>query len=119
MDMEVIIHSGATGAAEIPPEIEALSLDAFRQELLGENAETPEIDYLIIGKVFHIGGLAVRNGHEMPGGVGVFVHDEEGGLPPGDHKMRLVIRRAGRLGKKVVRGAVLGLEVFHAPGGPE
>ena len=81
--------------------------------------EFPEIERLLVSEILHAGGPAVGNDHEMPGGVGVLVENEEGVPTAADHQMGGVIGSGGGLREEVLTVAPLPAEILDPPGGPE
>jgi hypothetical protein len=87
MDMDVVVHPGSGGAAEVPSDIESLRLDRFAEELLGVNDELPELQHLVRSQVRHGAGLPIRHRHQVPGRIRVFVHDQKRLFAPLYHEV--------------------------------
>ena len=117
--MQVILHASPGGLSKVPTDIEPLSLYGDLKKLLRVNTQAPEVENLILGDFGHFADLPAGNGHEMPGGVGVFIHQKKSRRPTRHNEVSCVITRGGCLGKKVHSAAVLGLEILDAPRCPQ
>jgi len=119
VDMQVILHSSPGGLSKIPANIESLSLYGDLKQLLSVDAQAPEVENLILGDLRHFADLPAGNGHEMPGGVGVFIHQKKRRRPTRHNEVSCVITRGGCLGKEIHSAAVLGLEILDTPRCPQ
>ena len=96
-----------------------MGMNGLFEEALGVDAEFPEIENFILGDLGHFADFAIGNGHQMPGRVGVFVHDEESCRSAGDDEVGGIVGRGGRYGQEVATDFVFGLKIFDTPRGPE
>ena len=119
VDMQVILHSSPGGLSKIPANIESLSLYGDLKQLLSVDAQAPEVENLILGDLRHFADLSAGNGHEMPGGVGVFIHHKKCRRPACHNEVHGVVACCRSLGKEVHSAAVLGLEILDAPRCPQ
>lgn len=117
--MQVILHASPGGLSKVPTDIEPLSLYGDLKKLLRVNTQAPEVENLILGDLRHFADLPAGNGHEMPGGVGVFIHQKKSRRPTRHNEVSCVITRGGCLGKEIHSAAVLGLEILDAPRCPQ
>ena len=119
MDVQVILHSGPGGLSKVPANIESLGLYGDLKQPLRVNTQAPEVENFILRDFGHFADLSAWNGHEMPGGVGVFIHQKKSRRPTRHNEVSCVITRGGCLGKKVHSAAVLGLEILDTPRCPQ
>ena len=119
VDVQVIFHSSPGGLSKIPADIESLGFYGDLKQLLRVHAQAPEVENLFLGDLRHFADLPAGNGHEMPGGVGVFVHHKKSRRPARHNKVRGVVACCRSLGKEVHSAAVLGLEILDAPRRPQ
>jgi FMN phosphatase YigB (HAD superfamily) len=119
VEVKVVCDAGSSRPSDIPADIKSLGLHAFDEQFLREDAESPEVEDFIFGQCRHIIDLAVGDGHQMPCGVWVFVHNQKCAFPPGDDEVRGIVGAPRRFRQKIVSGAVLGPEVFHPPWCPQ
>jgi rhodanese-related sulfurtransferase len=101
VEVKMVFNAGATGLTEIPAHVEALCLYADFEKLLRVHGELPEFDDLGLCEIGQVCHLPVGRCHEMPGGVGVLVHDEEGRLAPGDDQMLGIVVGLGGFHQKI------------------
>ena len=94
-------------------------MNGLIEQALGVDAEFPEIENFLIGDLRHFADFAIGNGHQMPGRVGVFVHDEEGSGSAGDDEVSGIVGRGGSHGEEIPADFVFGLKIFDTPRGPE
>ena len=71
--MKMLLITGASGCPEIEADIEPFGFRHFTQQALCMDGEIPEVESLLVGKILHAGCPPVRNGHQVAGGVGIFV----------------------------------------------
>ena len=119
MDVQVIFHASSGRFAKIPADIEALGFHRDLKQPLRVNTQAPQVENLVFGDLRHFANFAARNGHEMPSGVGVFVHQKKSGWSPRHNEVCGVITRRSRLGKEINPAAVLGLKVLNPPWCPK
>jgi len=119
VEMEMVIDSGSGGFAKIPADIKSLRFHAFLEQGLGVTTEMPEFEDFLFGEVTHVRDLSVGDRHEMPGRVGIPVHDEKGLFAADHDEVSGVIAGLGGLTKKIRRGGIFGLKIFYPPRCPE
>jgi hypothetical protein len=117
--VNVVIHAGSRSASKIPADIEPVGMNGLFEQALGVDAEFPEIENFLLGDLRHFADFAIGDGHQMPGGVGVFVHDEEGSGSARDDKVSGIVVRGGSYGEEISVDLVFGLKIFDTPRGPE
>jgi len=117
--MQVILHASPGGLSKVPTDIEPLSLYGDLKQPLRVNTQAPEVENLILGDLRHFADLPARNSHEMPRGVGVFVHHKKRRRPTCHNEVRGVVACCRSLRKEVYSAAVLGLEILDAPRRPQ
>ena len=119
VDVNVVVNAGSRSASKIPADVEPVGMNGLIEQALGVDAKFPEIENFLLGDLGHFADFAIGDGHQMPGGVGVFVHDEEGCRSPRDDKVGGIVGRGSSHGEEISADLVFGLKIFDTPRGPE
>ena len=91
VQMDVVEHASASGAAEIEADIETIGLEGFRQKLFAAAGQHHDVKQFLLRKIVEFGGVFIRCDHQMPGGVGKRVQQCKAiPLPDNDVVLRVV-----------------------------
>lgn len=121
MDVEMFNDAGAGNLAEIDADIESLGFHDGSDGVLAASQELHEFEEFLIVEIVPIGGLPVRNDHEMAAVVRVCVEEGVAGAAPGDDVIGFVIGRLGDAGEErlIADGRLGAQDVVDAPRGVE
>src|SRR2546425_37803 len=119
MDMQVINDSCAGDAALIESDVKALGpvLDAEDGHRHGDQVHG--VRDLVRRHLRERPDVAVHDGHEVAGRVGVQIEDQEGPGPPDEDEVLPVIGSGEGFAEHASAGRLGGADVGHTPGRPE
>ena len=78
VNMEMIRYPRARAFADVDPDVESLSFHHLPQQFLPAHHEREKFGNFILAEIAQLTHFSIRHRHQMPNGVGVSIHDEEG-----------------------------------------
>jgi hypothetical protein len=121
VDMEVIGDSGASDAAEVDADVEAVGFHDLGEGILTPAGKDHEVGEFGFGEVVEVRGLTVRDDEEMAAVVGIGIEKCEAGSIAGDDMVGDIVIGLGDAREEggVARRGFGGEDVLDSPGSVE
>lgn len=119
MDVEMSLDTGARAPADVDPDLMKARADLGLDHPFGLLEQECRLVELLGSEISQLGGVTVRDDHQVARRVGVQVQDDEGVPAPVDHEVLFAFFAEDLLAEDALTGILDALDVRHPPGGPE